>query len=302
MPATVAVERHEEIELSEVELESPHALEPQHDYAATRVHAAHEAPGHERHAHFHGVAGAAPARRTRFAGALRHIAHGHVAHGGADTVTLPQDEDVLVFRRVMEEAAPPASFDEVVVEASRARRRARAPHRPFRLTAAQWLIVGTLFGQLTGVLWWQSQALALRNRDQKLRDEIARTGQQIAQTKHAISQLDSEANLTQLAAQMHWSPAPVNNFDNVTDRHRLTPQEVAALTATDPAAKAAAGEAAGEAATAPEPPLDNVAPGSPGAAPDSPGAMPDTASGTAPNAAPNAAPRAGNTAPAGEGH
>ncbi len=277
MPATATVERQQEIEReemehAEIELESPH------DYAATLVHAAHEAPGHEHHAHYHGAAAGAPAKRARFAGTLRHIAHGHVAHGSAahenaDTATLAPDDDVLVFRRVMEEPVPTISFDEVVVEASRARRRARAPHRPFRLTTGQWIIVATLFGQLTGVLWCQSQALSLRNRDQRLREEIARTGQQIAQTKHAISQLDSESNLTQLAAQMQWSRAPLNNFDNVTNRHRLTPQEAVALTAP------ATTDAAGEAATAPEPPSDSATPiATPNAKPGAkPGAKPTNA-------------------------
>ena len=273
---------HQAVEPREAVEEAPH------DYATLHARATHDVPGQEHHAHYHGVPAGAPTPRTRFAGALRHVAHGHVTHepvtpGHADTATLAAEEDVLVFRRVMEEPAPVVSFDEVVVEASRARRRARSPHRPFRLTTAQWIIVTTLFGQLTGVLWWQSQALALRNRDQRLRDEIARTGQQIAQTKHAISQLDSEGNLEQLAGQMKWSRAPLNNFDNVTNRHRLTPQQIAALNAP------ANTDAAGEAATASEP-QDK--------APDSSSATPTAT----PEATPDAASDSETMSPAGEGH
>ncbi len=200
------------------------------------------APKTETHAHYHGIAEAAPSSRARFAGAHRHAPH---------TADLDNpSETELLLRRILEDEPAPLTAEELLVEASRARRRARPRHRPFRLTKAQCIIAGTLLCQLTGVLWWQSQALSLRNRDQRLKNDIAITSQQIAQTKNAISQLDSEGNLSQLAAQMQWHRAPVNNFDDVSKTRRLTPQETAAISAS------ATGDGS-EAVLAPEP-VDQV--------------------------------------------
>lgn len=202
------------------------------------------APITETHAHYHGVAEAAPSSRARFAGAHRRAPHTHDVDQLVEG--LSQDETELLLRRILEDEPLPLSADELLAEASRARRRARPRHRPFRLTKAQCIIAGTLLCQLTGVLWWQSQALSLRNRDQRLKNDIAITSQQIAQTKNAISQLDSEGNLSQLAAQMQWSRAPVNNFDDVSKTRRLMPEEAAAI------GNSATGDGS-EAAFAPEP-------------------------------------------------
>ena len=178
--------------------------------------------------------------RARFAGARRHAPHIREAEG------LSQSETEALLRRILEDEPAPLSADELLIEAARARRRARPRHRPFRLTKTQWLIAVTLLGQLTGVLWWQSQALSLRNRDQLLKNDIAVTSQQIAQTKNEISQLDSEDNLSQLAAKMKWKRAPVNNFDDVSQTRRLTRQEAGAIGAS-------ATSDGSEAALAPEP-------------------------------------------------
>jgi hypothetical protein len=91
------------------------------------------------------------------------------------------------------------------------------------------MIGGLLLAQLLMVLWLQSQSLALRNKDYKLRHEIAQTHELIAQKKNQISKLDSEAHLNQLAGQMHWSKAPLTNFDKINDTRRLTAPEMAAL-------------------------------------------------------------------------
>jgi hypothetical protein len=90
-------------------------------------------------------------------------------------------------------------------------------------------VAGLLLLQLTGILWWQSRALALRNYEMRLRDKIALTGQQVAQTKHRISQLDSKGNLAHTASQMGWQVAPVSSLDDITNRRRITPQETAAI-------------------------------------------------------------------------
>lgn len=169
-----------------------------------------DVPGQVRHRR-------APARRD----ALRETSR--------DTQTLSPDEDVLIFRHVMAQKSEPLSMDEVTVEAARRRRRARAPHRPFRLTGAQMLIGGTLLVQLTLVLWLQSQALSLRNRDHKLREKIAMTHQQIAQTQNSIAQAAADTNLEQMAAQMNWRKADVTSFDDVTNTQPLTPQEIAVI-------------------------------------------------------------------------
>lgn len=210
----------------------------------TKFDAQPEGATPELHPHFHGNAESAPTDRARFAAAHRHAPHIR----GVETLSVGETE---LLRRILEEEPTPLTVEEVMAEAARARRRARPRHRPFSLSKTQWVIAGTLLCQLTGVLWWQSQALSLRNHDQRLKDDIAVTSQQIAQTKNAISQLDSEGNLSQLAAQMHWSRAPVGNFDDVSETRRLTPNEATAIGAS------ATGDGS-EAALAPEP-VDNVA-------------------------------------------
>ncbi len=199
------------------------------DRAALLTRAAHHAPGTEHHSHYRGALEGAPNARSRFVGAHRHVP---ARETGTATLS-PLDEDVLIFHQVRAAAhqAVPLVMDEVVVEAARRRRRARAPHRVFRLTGTQLLIGGSLLAQLLMVLWLQSQSLSLRNRDYKLRREIAQTHELINQKKNEISQLDSEVHLSQMAAQLHWDKAPMTSFDKINDTRRLTPEETAAVEA-----------------------------------------------------------------------
>ena len=200
------------------------------DRASFRARAAHHAPGSEHYSHFRGDLESAPKVRTRFVGAHRHVPARESQGVGTSTLSSP-DEDTLIFHQVkaaLEETTVPTTH-EVVTEAARRRRRARAPHRAFRLTGTQMMIGGLLLGQLLMVLWLQSQSLALRNKDYKLRREIAQTHELIAQKKNQISKLDSEAHLNQLAGQMRWGKAPLTNFDKINDTRRLTAPEMAAL-------------------------------------------------------------------------
>jgi hypothetical protein len=207
--------------------------------ATYTARAAHHAPGREHHTHHHGDLEGALNARSRFVGAHRHLpAREHQAYGPFKLPLLDESvlEDVQIFHEVTESAkqSTEVTMDEVVVEAARRRRRARAPHRAFRLTGTQLMIGGLLLAQLLGVLWLQSQSLALRNRDFKLRREIAQTRELIAQKQNQISQLDSETHLGQLAAQLHWDKAPMNSFDKLNDTRRLTPQETASLAQKPP--------------------------------------------------------------------
>jgi len=199
MSATATVARRRE-ELTEVEA--------QHAYAAHHYSARTATPTRTR-----------PARPT---GAPRHTSP--FEEGSA-----PTEGEVELLRRLLEDEPATLSHEEVTAEALRARRRARKSHRPFRLTLTQWGVAGLLLLQLTGMLWWQSRALALRNYEMRLRDKIALTGQQVAQTKHSISQLDSKGNLAHTAAQLGWQEAPVNSLDDITNSRRITPEEAAVL-------------------------------------------------------------------------
>lgn len=217
------------------------------DRAAALLQAAHHAPGQEHHAHYQGHLEGAPNARSRFVGAHRHMpAREYQTGSHVGTFTLsPVDEDVLIFHKVRNatQQTAPLVMDEVVVEAARRRRRARAPHRAFRLSGTQMMLGSLLLAQLLMVLWLQGQSLSLRNKDYKLRREIAQTRELIAQKKNEISQLDSEANLSQLATDMHWNKAPMTSFDKINDTRRLTPEEIATLTqkpAADSATEVAA--------------------------------------------------------------
>ena len=194
------------------------------DRAAFRARAAHLAPGSEHFRHYRGDLEAAPKVRSRFIGA-----HRHVPARETGTATLSSVEDALIFHQVKAAVKEAEPLEDIVTEAAHRRRRARAPHRAFRLTGTQMMIGGLLLLQLLGVLWLQSQSLALRNKDYKLRREIAQTRELIAQKKNQISQLDSETHLNQLAGQMHWSKAPLTSFDKIDDKRRLTAPEMAAL-------------------------------------------------------------------------
>ena len=201
------------------------------DRASVLVHAAHHAPGSEHHPHYRGDLEGAPNARSRFVGAHRHVPAREAQDMGGTATLSRVDEDVLIFHKVRAAAqqTTPVAMDEVVVEAARRRRRARAPHRAFRLTSTQLMLGGLLLAQLLMVLWLQSQSLSLRNRDYKLRRDIAQTHELIAQKKNQISQLDSETHLSQLAAQLHWDKAPMTSFDKINDKRRLTSEETAAL-------------------------------------------------------------------------
>ncbi|HEY0075341.1 MAG TPA: hypothetical protein VGB77_14675 [Abditibacteriaceae bacterium] len=200
------------------------------DRASFQARAAHHAPGSEHYAHFRGDLETAPKVRTRFVGAHRHVPARQTQETSTATFSA-LDEDALIFHEVRAavKEATPVPMEEVVAEAAMRRRRARAPHRAFRLTSTQMMIGGLLLGQLLMVLWLQSQSLALRNKDHKLRREIAQTHELIAQKKNQISKLDSEAHLNQLAGQMRWGKAPLTNFDKINDTRRLTKPEMAAL-------------------------------------------------------------------------
>ena len=242
MPVTVATRETQKVapravnEFSDAlqEVESDVFEADVFDRAAYQAQAAHHAPGKEHHAHYRGSLEAAPKARSRFVGAHRHVPARETVGVVNGTSTLsPLDEDVLIFHEVTQAARQPAPLvmDEVVAEAARRRRRARAPHRAFRLTGTQMMAGGLLLAQLLMVLWLQGQSLALRNKDYKLRREIAQTRELIAQKKNQISQLDSEVHLSQLAAQLHWDKAPMTSFDKINDTHRLTPEEAEALMA-----------------------------------------------------------------------
>ena len=200
------------------------------DRAAFRARAAHHAPGSEHFTHYRGDLEAAPKVRTRFVGAHRHVPARQTQDISTATLS-PLDEDALIFHEVRAavKESEPAPMEEVVTEAARRRRRARTPHRAFRLTGTQMMIGGLLLAQLLMVLWLQSQSLSLRNKDYTLRREIAQTRELIAQKKNQISKLDSEAHLNQLAGQMRWGKAPLTNFDKINDTRRLTGPEMAAL-------------------------------------------------------------------------
>ena len=201
------------------------------DRASVLIHAAHHAPGSKHHPHYRGDLEGAPNARSRFVGAHRHVPAREVQDIGGTATLTKLDEDVLIFHQVRAAAqqTTPMAMDEVVVEAAHRRRRSRAPHRAFRLTGTQLMLGGLLLAQLLMVLWLQSQSLSLRNRDYKLRREIAQAHELIAQKKNQISQLDSETHLSQLATQLHWQKAPMTSFDKVNDTRRLTPEETAAL-------------------------------------------------------------------------
>jgi cell division protein FtsL len=200
------------------------------DRASFHARAAHHAPGSEHYSHFRGDLEAAPKVRTRFVGAHRHVPARQTQDTSTATLST-LDEDALIFHEVRAavKEATPVPMEEVVAEAARRRRRARAPHRAFRLTGTQMMIGGLLLAQLLMVLWLQSQSLALRNKDYKLRREIAQTHELIAQKKNQISKLDSETHLNQLAGQMRWGKAPLTNFDKINDTRRLTAPEMASL-------------------------------------------------------------------------
>jgi len=198
------------------------------DRAAFRARAAHHASGSAHFTHYRGNLEAAPKVRTRFVSAHRHVPARQTQEIGTATLS-PLDEDTLIFHQVKAAVKEAAPLEDVVSETAHRRRRARAPHRAFRLTGTQMMICGLLLAQLLMVLWLQSQSLALRNQDYTLRREIAQTRELIAQKKNQISQLDSETHLNQLANQMRWGKAPLTNFDKINDTRRLSAPEMAAL-------------------------------------------------------------------------
>lgn len=246
MPATAAARRREVTEVTDeiytAENAGTHFNDSSTDRAvAERTSRRPRPSGRGRHKHFRGSVADARHARARFAGAHRQAPAretGLIEFPETSTLAEQQGDTLVVHHVATPEAdfaaarhKAPLEMDEVIVEAALRRRRARARHRQFRLNGAQMLIGVTLMGQLTMVLWLQSQALSLRNHDHKLREKIAQTNELIAQTKNDISQLDSETNLGRLASQMKWDKAPMTSFDKITDKRRLTPQEAAALSA-----------------------------------------------------------------------
>ena len=183
------------------------------DYAAEFTHAAHLAPGRWHAPHFHGDAEGAPSPMARHAGAHRH----HL-----------QSEEFEALERLITPQVMP-TLEEIRLEAARVRRSHRQPHRRLRLTFVQATTSAALLCLWLGILMAQSRSVALRNLDQKLAAEIAVVHQEISATNHSIARFDSGSSLRPMAGSLGWTPAPLANFDDISQpRPKTAPQLIPA--------------------------------------------------------------------------
>ena len=97
-----------------------------------------------------------------------------------------------------------------------ARRKAQRAHRPLHLSWPVGITAVLLLTHLVALLWLHGSALAARNRDAKIGEQIRQARSQIESTQKDIAALDSAARIAQWARDEGWREAVQADFDDVT--------------------------------------------------------------------------------------